>query len=101
MSPRVRRAWDALHYPVVMLVFAVNGALAAYLGQLLLNDLIGIEGSLWSGPWGYRALHVALIPPMYSALLLLTGTAFGKRAYFAGRVRRIWGRILPVPWLRG
>ena len=100
MSPRVRRTWDALHYPVVMLVFAVNGALAAYLGQLLLNDVIGIEGSLWSGPWGYRALHLAVIPPMYSALLLVTGTLFGKRAYFTMRVRRIWGRILPVPWLR-
>ena len=101
MSARARQAWDALHYPVVMLVFAVNGALAASLGHVLLNDVIGVEGSLWGGPWGYRALHVARIPPMYSALLVVTGTVFGKGAYFRMRVRRVWGRVLPVPWLRG
>ena len=101
MSARVRRAWDALHFPVVMLVFAVNGSLTAYVGHVLLNDGIGIEGSLWSGPWGYRAVYVALITPMYSALLLVTGALFGKGAYFRTRVRRIWGRVLPIPGLRG
>ena len=101
MSARVQRAWDALHYPIVLLVFAINGSLTAYLGHLLLNDGIGIEGSLWSGPWGYRAAYVALITPSYSLLLLVTGTVFGKRAYFTMRVRRIWGRILPIQGLRG
>ena len=101
MSARVRQAWDALHYPVVMLVFAVNGALAASLGHVLLNYGLGIEGSLWSGPWGYRVLYVALITPSYSLLLLVTGTLFGKGAYFRARVRRVWGRVLSVPWLRG
>lgn len=101
MSAQVRRAWDALHYPVVMLVFAINGALAASLGHVLLNEVIGVEGSLWGGPWGYRVLYVALITPSYSALLLVTGTVFGKGAYFRMRVRRVWGRVLPVPWLRG
>ena len=101
MSARARQAWEALHYPVVLLVFAVNGSLTAYLGHVLLNDGIGIEGSLWAGPWGYRAVHLALIPPLYSALLLLTSMAFGKGAYFRTRVRRTWGRVLPVPWLRG
>lgn len=46
---RVRRAWERAHYPVVMLVFAVNGSLAAFLGQRLLNDVVGVDGSLWSG----------------------------------------------------
>ena len=100
MNARARQAWDALHYPVVLLVFAVNGALVASLGYFLLNGVIGIEGSLWSGPWGYRVVYVALITPSYSALLLVTGTLFGKGAYFRMRVRRTWGRIIPVPWLR-
>ena len=100
MSARARQAWDALHYPIVMLVFAVNGALAASLGHVLVNGVIGIEGSLWSGPWAYRVVYVALITPSYSVLLLVTGTLFGKGAYFRMRVRRIWGRVLPVPWLR-
>ena len=101
MSARARQAWDALHYPVVLLVFAVNGALAASLGHVLLNEVIGVEGSLWGGPWGYRALYVALITPSYSVLLLVTGTVFGKGAYFRMRVRRVWGRVLPFAWLRG
>ena len=100
LSERVRRAWDALHYPIVLLVFAVNGALVASLGHYLLNGVIGIDGSLWGGPWGYRAVYVALITPSYSLLLLVTGTVFGKGAYFRTRVRRTWGRVLPVPWLR-
>ena len=101
MSGRIRRAWEALHYPVVLLVFAVNGSLTAYLGHVLLSEGLGIEGSLWSGPWTYRAAWVALITPMYSALLLVTSTLFGKGAYFRLRLRRVWGRVLPVPWLRG
>ena len=101
MSTQVRRAWDALHYPVVMLVFAVNGALAASLGHVLLNEVIGVEGSLWGGPWAYRAAYVALVPPSYSLLLLVTSALFGKGAYFRMRLRRAWGRVLPVPWLRG
>jgi hypothetical protein len=44
---------------------------------------------------------VALITPSYSLLLLVTGTVFGKGAYFRMRVRRVWGRVLPAPWLRG
>ena len=101
MSARARQAWDALHYPVVLLVFAANGSLTAYLGHVLLNDGLGIEGTLWSGPWAYRVAWLALITPMYSVLLLVTSMVFGKGAYFRLRLRRIWGRILPVPWLRG
>ena len=48
-----------------------------------------------------RRCYVALITPSYSVLLVVTGTVFGKGAYFRMRVRRIWGRVLPVPWLRG
>ena len=99
-NERVRRAWGALHYPVVLLVFAINGALTVYLGRVLLHEGLGMEGSLWGGPWGYRAVYVALITPLYSALLIVTGTLFGKRAYFVSRLRRTWGRILPLPWLR-
>ncbi len=97
---RVRRAWERAHYPVVMLVFAVNGSLAAFLGQRLLNDVVGVDGSLWSGPWGFRLAYVALITPLYSALLMATGALFGKGAYFRRRVRRVWGLILPIRPLR-
>ena len=97
---RIRRAWERAHYPVVMLVFAINGSLAAFLGQRLLNDVVGVDGSLWSGPWGFRFAYVALITPLYSALLMATGALFGKGAYFRRRVRRVWGLILPIRPLR-
>ncbi len=83
-----------------MLVFAVNGSLTALLGRWLLSDVIGLEGSLWSGPWGYRLAYIALITPLYSALLMATGALFGKGAYFRSRVRRIWGALLPLRRLR-
>ncbi len=85
-----------VHLGVVMAVFAITGLLAAVLGRVLLNGLLSVDGSLWSGPWTYRALYVALITPLYSVTLIGVGTLFGKHAYFRNRVVRIWGRILPI-----
>lgn len=83
-----------------MLAFAVNGALTALLGRWLLGGVIGLEGSLWAGPWGYRLTYLALVPPLYWTLLPATGALFGKGAYFRKRVRRIWSAPLLLRRLR-
>jgi hypothetical protein len=82
---------QARHYLMVIVVFGITGSIAVTLSRLLLNDLLGLEGSLWAGPWGYRAAYVALIPPSYSLTLVAVGTLFGKRAYFSRRAMRVWG----------
>ena len=84
----------AKHYAIVFVVFGITGTLAALFSRLLLNTILDMDGSLWSGPWTYRLAYLALIPPSYSILLLGVGTLFGKHAYFKKRVLRIWGRPL-------
>ncbi len=84
------------HYAVLFLVFGVTGGLTVLVSRLALNGLLGLEGSLLSGPWSYRLVYLALIPPAYSAILLTVGTLMGKRAYFQRRVVRLWGWLLPA-----
>ena len=89
-APRIR------HYAVVFLVFGVTGALTVLISRLVLNGLLGLDGSLVGGPWSYRLVYLALIPPVYSATLLAVGTLMGKRAFFQARVVRLWGWALPA-----
>ncbi len=89
-APRIR------HYGVIFLAFGVTGALTVLISRLLLNGALGMDGSLLSGPWSYRLVYLALIPPVYSATLLAVGTLLGKRAFFQRRVVRLWGWALPA-----
>ncbi len=86
---------DLRHWLIVMIVFAITGFSALAFSRLLFNVILGVEGSLWSGPWSYRIMYLAAIPPFYSAMLVLVGSAFGKRDYFARRVLRMWSRLVP------
>lgn len=84
------------HYLVRLIVYGITGSTAVFLSQLLLSTLLGLEGSLRSGPWSFRVTYLILIPPSYSMVLVAVGTLFGQRAYFARRVMRIWGRPLKM-----
>ena len=89
-APRIR------HYGIIFLAFGVTGGLTVLISRLLLNGLLGLDGSLISGPWSYRLVYLAVIPPVYSATLLAVGTLMGKRAFFQRRVVRLWGWALPA-----
>lgn len=78
-----------------MSVFSITGLSALVFSRVLFNVILDLEGSLWSGPWSYRALYLSVIPPFYSATLVLVGAIFGKRDYFATRVLKMWGRLIP------
>lgn len=86
---------DLRHWIVVMIVFGVTGFSALVFSRLLFNVILGMEGSLWSGPWSYRIMYLAVIPPFYSVTLVLVGTVFGKREYFARKVIKMWTRLIP------
>lgn len=86
---------DLRHWLIVMIVFGITGFSALVFSRLLLNVILGMDGSLWSGPWSYRILYLAVIPPFYSAMLVLVGALFGKREYFAQRVVKMWSRLIP------
>ena len=87
---------DLRHWLIVMIVFGITGFSALVFSRLLFNVILGMEGSLWSGPWTYRVLYLSVIPPFYSAMLVVVGAIFGKREYFAYRVGRMWGRLIPA-----
>jgi hypothetical protein len=86
---------DARHYVVIIVVFGITGSIAVALSRVLLDGVIGLDGSLWAGPWSYRVTYLLLIPPSYSATLVLVGRLFGKREFFTRRVLRMWGFLLP------
>ena len=86
---------DLRHWLIVMIVFGITGFSALVFSRLLLNVILGMEGSLWSGPWSYRAIYLAVIPPFYYAMLILVGSIFGKREYFMQRLVKVWSRFIP------
>ena len=92
ISPAVR------HAVIVFVVFGITGSIAVVLSRVLIGGLLGMEGSLWAGPWSFRAVYLLLIPPSYSVTLIAVGTIFGKREFFQARVLRMWGRLLPTRW---
>ena len=95
LLPRVNNSYDLRHWLIVMIVFGITGFSALVFSRLLFNVILGMEGSLWSGPWSYRVLYLSVIPPFYSAMLVLVGSIFGKRQYFMSRVLRMWSRLVP------
>lgn len=91
MTDSSRISSQARHYLIVIVVFGITGSIAVALSKLVMNDLLGLEGSLWGGPWSYRGAYLALIPLSYSLTLVAVGTLFGKREYFSRRAMRVWG----------
>lgn len=83
------------HWIVVFVVFGITGGTSSWFSGVLLNDLLGMEGSFWGGPWSYRIVRLLLIPPFYSVFLVVFGTLFGKRDYFRAQVGKMWRRRLP------
>lgn len=86
---------SAWRLAVVLAVFAITGTLALVFSRLVLNHLIGMEGSFFGGPWSYRFAYLLLVPPFYSVTLIAVGTLFGQHQFFKRRVIRMWGRIIP------
>lgn len=89
------RGERARHLTVIFIVFGITGTLALVFSRLVLHGVLGMEGSLWSGPWSYRIVYLLLVPPFYSATLVAVGTLLGQGRFFRRRVVRMWGRIIP------
>ena len=76
-------------------MFSFTGTFSVLFSRLLLNDILHLDGNLWSGPWSYRIAYLLLIPPIYSVTLVAVGTLLGKHSYFKKWVLRMWSRLLP------
>jgi len=84
--------WEKL---VVCVVFAVTGSTTAYFVRPFVEKVLHLQGSLWEGPWAYRVAYVVTITPIYSLLLVIVGTLFGRHAFFKRFAKRMWTRMIP------
>ena len=93
---------------IVCVIFAITGSSAAALVRPTLKYLaatqfvqtytnINEESGFIKGPMAYRFMYFLVMWPMYSTLLLLIGTVFGRRVFFSHFVAKMWGRVLPKP----
>ncbi|KAA8491715.1 hypothetical protein FVE85_9762 [Porphyridium purpureum] len=75
-------------------VFGIVGTTSVRVVRPALNKM-GLEGNMRDGPWSYRIGSVLAVSPIYSLILLTTGTLAGRHAFFARVVYRMWNRFLP------
>eukprot|EP00026_Physarum_polycephalum_P017327 Phypoly_transcript_18521.p1 GENE.Phypoly_transcript_18521~~Phypoly_transcript_18521.p1 ORF type:complete len:199 (+),score=3.19 Phypoly_transcript_18521:70-597(+) len=80
---------------VMCVVFAITGSTTAYFVRPFVEKVLNLKGSLWEGPWAYRAAYVVTITPIYSVLLVIVGTIFGRHAFFKRFAQRMWTRMMP------
>ena len=85
---------------VIAIVFAITGSAALILSRPILENVFGVRGTLFGGPWSYRVAYLLTIPPTYSVTLVIVGTVFGRHHFFANKVRTMWSRLL-APMKRG
>ncbi len=80
---------------IAVAVFGVTGSATMFCVRPALKHF-GVEGSMWDGPWSYRAISLVSITPMYSAILFVLGTLAGRHVYFGGRVAKLASRFVPA-----
>jgi len=79
---------------MILLVFSLTGTTVVRIVRPFLNKVVGLQGSLWAGPWKFRLIYVCCTMPTYSCVLILIGTIFGRHLYFRNFAARMWSRIL-------
>lgn len=63
-------------------VFGITGSSTMFLVRPAVGNVLGLEGSMKDGPWSYRIASVVIMTPLYSTLLVIVGTIFGRHFYF-------------------
>lgn len=81
-----------LHTALILLIFAITGSTAAYIGKPILA-WCGISKQA-VGIVGYIALYILVITPIYQVLLLAYAALFGQFNYFWTKQKRLFARLL-------
>jgi len=89
--------WDKF---IVCVVFGITGTTTMFFVRPILRDLLQIQGTIIQGPWSYRISYFLTIMPIYSIILVLVGTLFGKSAFFTNFVKKMWLRFIPKSMLK-
>ena len=81
MPPRHTFAWYR-EMILICTVFAITGTSTMMLVRPAVKNVLGLQGSFKDGPWAYRISTIVIMSPLYSILLVVVGTVFGRHAYF-------------------
>lgn len=76
---------------VILVVFAVTGSTASYIGKPILNYL-NITSETFN-PFGYWTLRIILLFVMYQFLLVFFGWLFGQHKFFWNFEKKMLSRI--------
>ena len=72
-----------LDYVIILIVFAVTGSSAAWIGKLIM-PYTGLEKG-----WMYWLSYILIITPIYQILLLGYAFLFGKFSYFWDKQKKL------------
>lgn len=81
MPPRGTLRWYG-EISLICTVFAITGTSTMVLVRPAVSQGLGLEGSFKDGPWSYRICSLVIMSPIYSVLLVVVGTVFGRHFYF-------------------
>jgi len=78
---------------LICTVFAITGTSTMVLVRPAVSEGLGLRGSLKDGPWSYRICSLVIMTPLYSAMLVLVGTVFGRHFYFRHFAVKMFSRF--------
>mmetsp|Transcript_15459 Transcript_15459/g.29169 ORF Transcript_15459/g.29169 Transcript_15459/m.29169 type:complete len:212 (-) Transcript_15459:179-814(-) len=78
---------------LICTVFAITGTSTMVIVRPAVSNVLGLEGSLKDGPWSYRICSLVIMTPLYSAMLVVVGTVFGRHAYFRHFAVKMFSRF--------
>ncbi|CAG8644411.1 21160_t:CDS:2 [Cetraspora pellucida] len=82
-------------WTIIFIVFGITGSTTVRIVRPVVTNVLGIDGGFIDGPWTYRISYLCITIPLYSIILLIVGTLFGRHAYFKKIVLRMYGRFIP------
>lgn len=92
MPPRNTPRWYA-EMVLLCTVFGITGSSTMFLVRPATTEVLGLQGSFKDGPWSYRICSVVIMTPIYSTLLVIVGTVFGRHAYFRHFAVKMFSRF--------
>jgi hypothetical protein len=92
MPPRYTFQWYR-EMLLICTVFGITGTSTMILVRPAVSEILGIQGSLKDGPWSYRICSIVIMTPIYSFLLVIVGTVFGRHAYFRHFAVKMFSRF--------
>jgi len=77
IPPKGTLAWYG-EMVLICTVFAITGTTTMMMVRPVVKNALSLEGNFKDGPWAYRISTLVIMSPLYSVLLVVVGTVFGR-----------------------